>query len=69
MEIASSMDGPAIETVQPGGKTTSEPDRFILTGQLSLEKLAPGDYVVRAIIKHGDGPEGRVFATLRKLAK
>jgi hypothetical protein len=67
MEIASSLDGPAIESVQPGGKTTSEADRFILTGQLSLAKLAPGDYVVRAFLKQGDGPEGRVVATLRKV--
>jgi hypothetical protein len=69
VEIASSVDGAAIASVQPGGKGTSEADRFILTAQLPLDKLAPGDYIVRAFVKQGEGAEGRVIATLRKLAK
>ena len=36
MEIAASLDGEAIATVQPGGRQTSEPDKFILTGELPI---------------------------------
>ena len=69
MEIAASMDGPAIATVQPGGSGTSEPDRFILTAEIPIASLAPGDYVVRAIVSMADQPEGTVTKTFRKIAR
>jgi hypothetical protein len=66
VEIAQSIDGPALATVQPGGQRTSEADKFLLTAELPIGTLAPGDYVVRAFLKVGDGPEGRLIRTLRK---
>ncbi len=69
IEIAATPDGPALETTKPGGQRTSEPDRFILQAKLPIAKLAPGDYVVRAIVQAAGQPEGRVFRTLRKVAK
>ena len=69
VEIASTVDGPALETVKPGGQGTTEPDKFILNAKISIAKLAPGDYVVRAIVQVPDQPEGRVTRTLRKVAK
>ena len=66
IEIAATPDGPAITSVQPGGRATQEPDKFILTAMLPIDTLAPGDYVVRAIVVLQDQPEGRVFQTLRK---
>jgi len=66
IEIAPSADGPALATVQPGGRTTSEPDKFLLTGDLPIGSLAPGDYVVRAIVGLQGQPEGTVLRTLRK---
>lgn len=69
MELASALTGPAIATVQPGGRQTSEPDKFILTGEISIAALAPGDYVVRAIVSLEGQPEGRVIKTFRKVAK
>jgi hypothetical protein len=69
IEVASSLDGPAIETVQAGGQQTNEPDKFVLTGQIPLAKLQPGDYVVRAIVKMGENPEGKVVASFRKVQK
>ena len=69
MEIASSVDGPAIVKVQPGGRGTSEPDKFILTAELPIAALAPGDYVVRAFVQMEGQAEGRVMRTLRKLPK
>jgi hypothetical protein len=69
MEVAATVDGPALATVQPGGSGTSEPDRFILTAEIPIAALAPGDYVVRAIISMGDQPEGKVLKTFRKIAR
>ena len=69
MEVAASADGPAIATVQPGGTGTSEPDRFILTAEIPIAALAPGDYVVRAVVSMAGQPEGRVMKTFRKLAR
>ncbi len=66
MEVASTLDGPAISTVQPGGRQTSEPDKFILTGEIPIGTLAPGDYVVRAFVGIQGQPEGKVIKTFRK---
>jgi len=68
-DIAATAEGPALAETQPGGQGTSEKDKFILNGKLPIAKLAPGDYVVRAIVKIGTEPEGRVYKTLRKVAK
>ena len=69
MEIAASLNGEAIATVQPGGRQTSEPDKFILTGELPIAALAPGDYVVRAFVGMDGQPEGKVIKTFRKEGK
>jgi len=69
MELASSLDGPALSTTQPGGRQTSEADKFILTGEIPIASLAPGDYVVRAFVKLEGQPEGKVIRTFRKLPK
>ena len=70
IEIAATPDGPALETAKPGGRQARlKPDKFILNAKLPIAKLAPGDYVVRAIIQVPGQPEGRVFRTLRKVAK
>jgi VWFA-related protein len=67
MEIAETVDGPAIKKIQPGGQTTSEADKFLLIGELPIADLKPGDYVVRAFIGLEGQPEGRVIRTLRKV--
>ena len=69
MEIAASLEGEAIATVQPGGRQTSETDKFILTGELPIAALAPGDYVVRAFVGMDGQPEGKVIKTFRKEGK
>jgi len=69
MELASSADGPALATIQPGGRTTNEPDKAILTAEIPINTLAPGDYVVRAYVAIQGQPEGKVVKTFRKAAK
>jgi len=67
LEIASTPTGPAISTVQPSGRGTSEPDKFLLTADLPIADLAPGDYVVRLIIGVQGQPETTLTRTLRKV--
>ena len=69
MEVAATPEGPALAAAQPGGGGTSEPDRFILTAEIPIAALAPGDYVVRAFVGVEGSPEGKVVKAFRKVAK
>jgi hypothetical protein len=67
MELASSIDGPALQQAKAGGSATKDPDRFIISGTFDIASLAPGDYVVRAIVGTPETGTGRVLRTLRKV--
>lgn len=66
VELAASADGPTLATAQPKWSGSTEPDKFIATAQIPIDTLAPGDYVVRAIVAVEGQPEGRIYRTLRK---
>ena len=66
LELAASADGPAILQAAPSGSGTKDPDRFIVSGVFPIASLAPGDYVVRAMVGTPESGEGRVTRTLRK---
>lgn len=65
LEVARDLDGAAIVTVPLALKRADE-GRVIATGAVPLGALAPGDYVVRGVIRVADGTTGRVIRTLRK---
>jgi VWFA-related protein len=68
LELAATADGPALQQAQPAGSGTKDPDRFLVNGTFQIGSLAPGDYVVRAIVGTPEsGGEGRVTRTLRKV--
>jgi hypothetical protein len=68
LELAATADGPAIQQAQAAGSGTKDPDRFLVSGTFQIGSLAPGDYVVRAIVGSAEsGGEGRVTRTLRKV--
>ena len=69
VDIAATMDGPTLVEGVLGYAPTSEPDRFTINAKLPIGKLAPGDYVVRAVAQVEGQPEGKVTRTLRKVAK
>ena len=50
LELAATADGPALLQAAPSGSGTKDPDRFIVSGVFPIASLAPGDYVVRAIV-------------------
>jgi hypothetical protein len=67
LELAATADGPALLQAAPSGSGTKDPDRFVISGVFPIASLAPGDYVVRAIVGTPEsGGEGRVTRTLRK---
>jgi VWFA-related protein len=66
MELASTLNGPAIATLQPQISASSEPDMYRVVANINLGPLAAGDYVVRAIVGLDGQPAGRIVRTLRK---
>jgi hypothetical protein len=68
LEIARDLDGPAVAAV-PLALTRADDTRVVATGTVPLGALAPGDYVVRGVIRLEDGTTGRVTRTLRKVVK
>ena len=68
LEISRTLDGPAMATV-PLALSRADDSRVVATGTVPLGALAPGDYVVRGIIRLENGTSGRVVRTLRKVAK
>ena len=65
-EIAPRPDAPALATTTGRVLGSSEPDRFVATGSVNIATLAPGDYVLRAVMSFNGQPAGRVFRTFRK---
>jgi hypothetical protein len=66
LEISRSLDGPALAAV-PVALTRADATRVVATGTVPLGALAPGDYVLRGIVRLEDGSSGRVVRTLRKI--
>jgi hypothetical protein len=65
LEVARDPEGPPLATVPLALKRADE-SRVVATGAVPLGALAPGDYVVRGVIRLADGTTGRVTRTLRK---
>ena len=65
LEIAETPDGRALSTAVPR-VVNQGADRRIVIGALPIAALAPGDYVVRAIVSVDSRPVGRITRTLRK---
>jgi hypothetical protein len=67
MELAASVDGPALQQAKAGASATKDPDRFIVSGTFDIASLAPGDYVVRAVVGTPESGTGQLLRTLRKV--
>jgi VWFA-related protein len=66
VELADSADGRAVAAGSEARITTAAPDRRLVLAAVPIGWLAPGDYVVRAIVSVDGRPVGRVTRTLRK---
>jgi len=65
LEVSRSPDGRALVTAVPRVVSQGELRRLVI-GALPIAALAPGDYVVRAIVSVDGRPVGRITRTLRK---
>jgi len=65
MELAASDDGPALVRVPGTVAVTSSETRRRATGVVPIGKLAPGDYVLRAVLSL----DGRPIATLTRVLR
>jgi len=68
LEIARDPDGPALAAL-PLALSRASDTRVVATGVIPLGALAPGDYVVRGVVRLQDGTTGKVLRTLRKVAR
>lgn len=66
MELAHTEDGPALVRVPGAIVATSDTQRQRATGVVPVGNLAPGDYVMRAVLSLDGAPIGRVTRVLRK---
>lgn len=65
LEVAASPDGRALATAA-ARVMAPESERRLAVGALPIAALAPGEYVVRAIVSVDGRPVGRITRTLRK---
>jgi VWFA-related protein len=66
VELASTLNGPALATLQPKISASPEPDKYLIITPVNLGALPPGDYIVRAIVGLDGFPATRILRTLRK---
>ena len=67
LEIAQTLNGPALVTVPLAIDNTSE-NRYRAMGSVPIGALPPGDYVARAVVGLEGYPLTRVVRTVRKVA-
>jgi len=65
-EVARTENGPAVQTIKGAFAPTPEDGKFAVTATIPLSGLAPGSYVVRAIVGAAGQPAVRVIRTLVK---
>jgi hypothetical protein len=66
LDVASTPDGTPLATAQTTVSPGKSEDMRIAFGGFSIASLAPGDYLMRAIVNLDGKPVGKVVRTLRK---
>jgi hypothetical protein len=69
VELATSVNGPALLALPGTFSPTADPDRFLLNAAVPIGALPPGDYVVRATVAAEGQPGGRVVRPIRKVVR
>jgi hypothetical protein len=66
LDVATTPEGSALAAAQTTVTPGSTDDMRIAFGGFSIASLAPGDYVMRAVVSLNGKPVGKVVRTLRK---
>ena len=69
LELAATPDGPAMGTAETTVQAGAVEDQRLAFGGFPISSLAPGDYVMRALVSVNGKSAGRVIQTLRKTAQ
>ena len=69
LQLTTDPDGPPLATGPLRIVRTEDEDRRIATGVIPIAGLAPGDYLVQAVIEIAGQPPARVIRTLRKTGR
>jgi hypothetical protein len=69
LELAATPDGPAMATTEAIVQAGGPEDMRIAYDGFAIDGLAPGDYLMRAIVTVDGKPVGRSTHTLRKIAQ
>jgi VWFA-related protein len=65
-ELAAGADAPALVSAPGSVLGAAQATRFVATGAVSLAQLAPGDYVLRAVISVDNKPVATARRTIRR---
>jgi hypothetical protein len=66
LELATSEDGPPLLVVPTAINVTPDSDIRHVLGTLPIANVAPGDYIVRAVVNVDGKTAGKVYRTMRK---
>jgi len=66
LDVTTSIEGSSIATAQTTVSPGSAEDMRVAFGAFSIAGLAPGDYLMRAVVNLDGKPVGKVVRTLRK---
>ncbi|MGE5836359.1 MAG: VWA domain-containing protein [Acidobacteriota bacterium] len=66
-DLSVAPDGPALASGAANVLMSSDPDRLVATGEIPLAGVAPGDYVLRGIVKLDGRVAGQATRTIRVL--
>jgi hypothetical protein len=69
LDVAQTLEGPALATAETNVSPGSAEDMLRAYGGFAIDTLAPGDYVMRAVVLLDGKPVGKVTRTLRKAGK
>jgi len=65
-EVADRPDGPAIAAASGRVLASAQATRFVATGEVPLDKVGPGDHLLRIVLLVNDKPVTQVSRTFRK---
>ncbi len=65
LEIAAAAKTPALVSAPANVLMSADPDRRVVTGDIAIKTLAPGDYILRAVVQFDGRAIGQVARTIR----
>jgi hypothetical protein len=65
LELAAAANAPPLVSSEANILMSADPDRRVVTGDLAIATVAPGDYILRAVVKLDGRAIGQAVRTIR----